>query len=413
MNPKISVIVPVYNTELYLRECMESLLSQSLKEIEFICIDDASTDCSYEILCEYTERDSRIRLIRNPNNAGVGETRNKGIDHARGECLYFMDSDDTLESHALEKLYEQLHINQLDICYFKTYIHYEIDRVECSVYAKKGIISSYSGCCTGPKRMSDFLNNGDFFYYPCLALYNKKFIDNNHLRFAKLKIGEGGLFSISAIIRAKRVAVLDDRLYHYRIRSFSATTSLDAKRDSVFGQFIQYVEVLKLLAKECCPVASQALKQFLEQQVSKVQGHLRNSPKLAEFISSNLDADYERHILAEVCMPSKAYFKGFDSEQEEKILCAHTLIVYGAGLASLDVLCALNALEKEILGFAVTNKPLKTSLYGHHLYMIDELTGYSRQALVIVATNRCYHQEIEEKLKGLGFFQYIMLNIII
>ena len=117
MNPKVSVIVPVYNTQDYLAGCLESLLNQSLSDIEIICIDDASTDQSYDILYKYAKLDRRIRLYRNTENIGVGETRNKGIEYAQGEYLYFMDSDDILSEHALRIIYKKMASEQLDICF--------------------------------------------------------------------------------------------------------------------------------------------------------------------------------------------------------------------------------------------------------------------------------------------------------
>ena len=92
--PKVSVLVAVYNSSRYLTQCLDSLLSQTLRDIEVICIDDASTDDSYEILTSYASRDSRIRLLRNTVNIGQALSRNRGIDIALGQYTCFLDSDD-------------------------------------------------------------------------------------------------------------------------------------------------------------------------------------------------------------------------------------------------------------------------------------------------------------------------------
>ncbi len=103
MTPVLSVIVPVYNAAPWLRECLDSLLSQSLREIEILCVDDGSTDESPAILRDYAAKDARLRLLRQENR-GAGAARNAGIEAAAGEYLYFMDADDTVTPEGLERL---------------------------------------------------------------------------------------------------------------------------------------------------------------------------------------------------------------------------------------------------------------------------------------------------------------------
>ena len=101
---KVSIIVPVYNTEKYLPKCLSSLISQSLPEIEIITIDDGSTDNSYQILLEYAQKDSRIKVLQQENSK-QGAARNRGVEIAQGEYIGFVDSDDWIDSDFFEKLY--------------------------------------------------------------------------------------------------------------------------------------------------------------------------------------------------------------------------------------------------------------------------------------------------------------------
>lgn len=104
--PKVSVIIPVYNAEKYLRECLDSVVNQTLEEIEVICVDDGSTDGSLDILYEYEEKDSRVKVLKQKNqHAGVA--RNAGIDIAQGEYVHFLDSDDYLTLNAYEVLFQK------------------------------------------------------------------------------------------------------------------------------------------------------------------------------------------------------------------------------------------------------------------------------------------------------------------
>ena len=103
MTPKVSVIVPVYNTKKYLPKCLDSLIAQTLKDIEIICINDASTDGSLKILQEYALRDNRIKIIDFKQNKGAGAARNTGIDTATGEYIGFVESDDFVDEHMLDR----------------------------------------------------------------------------------------------------------------------------------------------------------------------------------------------------------------------------------------------------------------------------------------------------------------------
>jgi len=117
-SPKVSVIIPIYNTEPYLRECLESAVNQTLRDIEIICVNDGSTDGSPAILNEYADKDRRIKII-NQENKGAGAARNAGLQTAVGEYLSFLDSDDYFMNSMLEKAYKKAKKNDADIVAFK------------------------------------------------------------------------------------------------------------------------------------------------------------------------------------------------------------------------------------------------------------------------------------------------------
>ena len=112
--PKISVLIPIYNVEKYLRECLESLVNQTFQDIEFICINDGSTDSSLKILEEYAQKDSRIKII-NKENSGYGASMNMGLDAASGEYIGIVESDDFVSSNMFEDLYNLAEKNNADI----------------------------------------------------------------------------------------------------------------------------------------------------------------------------------------------------------------------------------------------------------------------------------------------------------
>ena len=137
---KVSIVIPVYNVQKYLHECLDSLINQTLKDIEIICINDGSTDNSLNILKEYALKDSRIKVI-DKENEGQGIARNLGIELAQGEFIGFVDPDDWLEPEMLEMMYNQAKVlfSQVVICDYKKY--FEDDNKYCDVNIFRKAIS--------------------------------------------------------------------------------------------------------------------------------------------------------------------------------------------------------------------------------------------------------------------------------
>ena len=119
---KVSIVIPVYKVEKYLPACLDSVLSQSLQDIEVICIDDASPDRCPEMLDEYAARDARVRVLHLPENHQQGYGRNRGTEMARGKYVYFLDSDDMITPEALEELYALAEKDRLDCIYFDSQV---------------------------------------------------------------------------------------------------------------------------------------------------------------------------------------------------------------------------------------------------------------------------------------------------
>lgn len=122
--PKISVLIPVYNVEKYLESCLESIINQTEKDIEIICVEDASTDNSRKILEEYQQKDARIRIIEHENNAGLCKTRKDGVLAATGEYIMFVDSDDYIECNACKELYDMIQEAKVDVLQYGTILEY-------------------------------------------------------------------------------------------------------------------------------------------------------------------------------------------------------------------------------------------------------------------------------------------------
>lgn len=219
---KVSVIIPVYNTEKYLKECLDSIVNQSLEDIEIICIDDGSTDNSLEILREYAENDSRFKIFSQENN-GQGSARNYGLDVAKGEYIYFMDSDDFIELNTLSDCYDEASKNNLDFLMFQL-INY--DESKKSLYQDNDYDMPNVGDLVADNVFSYADLNHLIFQVavsPVNKLYSKKFLDDINVRFPEDVIFEDNVFFWNVFLNAKRIKFLKHH-YYIRRRHSSSTT---------------------------------------------------------------------------------------------------------------------------------------------------------------------------------------------
>ena len=207
--PKVSVIIPVYNTEQYLARCLDSLLNQTLKDIEIICVDDGSTDKSPKILDEYAFQDNRI-LVIHKENSGAGDSRNRGLDVAHGKYVCFVDSDDWIDSDFLEKLFFRASADNLDWVKGNVFLEYSKFRRLSNLHKeihKQLALGKNMACCLSRDWWS--------------ILYKKEIIEKYNLKFTNYHLAEDTLFLISYLCYAEKFALVDETYYHYFQRSNS------------------------------------------------------------------------------------------------------------------------------------------------------------------------------------------------
>lgn len=201
---KVSVIIPVFNAENYLRRCLDSVCNQTLPDIEIICINDASTDKSYEILQEYAQNFSNLIVHNLVQNQGESAARNAGLALAQGEYLAFVDNDDAIDLNFYEKLYDKARQNNADIC------------------KGQAIEISYSGQAQEVKQLSEGANKVAFIAYWWTALYKRSLIVENKISFScDHPLGGDLLFMNQAVIAAKDLQLVDGVYYHYYRREDS------------------------------------------------------------------------------------------------------------------------------------------------------------------------------------------------
>ena len=243
----LSVIIPVYNVENYLNECLDSVTSQTLDDVEIICIDDGSTDNSPYILKEYQKKDSRIKIITK-ENGGQATARNLGIKEAQGEYITFVDSDDFIEPTMFEKLYTKAKDNNLDIamCKIATYDN-QTEEIKNNVwYYMLGVFRDFE---------KDIFNHKDTKEFTChiaVTPYNKIYkttlLKENNILFPEGLIFEDEKFFYDTYLRAKRVSIVDEFLYYYRINRKGST--VDTIKDNDFSDIVPISKLIRETFKE-------------------------------------------------------------------------------------------------------------------------------------------------------------------
>lgn len=239
--PKVSIIVPVYNVEQYLKRCLDSLTRQTFKDMEIIVIDDGSGDFTAELVRSYASKDNRIKPIIKNRNDGQGFCRNIGIRAAIGKYIAFVDSDDWLEPGAIEKLYNKAEEFKAEVINFNSRVIKPNKTTESDIISRMGsfvnknlqpqydssneVYYSYNWHDIKPEeRLHHSTTCWEFFYL-------RDFLVRNNVRFSESRVGEDNLFAIMTVVLAKKIYAISDVLYNYCHRASSVETN---KSDYVF-----------------------------------------------------------------------------------------------------------------------------------------------------------------------------------
>lgn len=227
----VSIIVPIYNTENFLRECIESILNQSYKDIELILVDDGSKDGSLVLCDDYKRRDKRIKVITK-KNTGVSDTRNVGVAASKGTYICFVDSDDVVKPTYVETLLEGVTAEGVDVAYCNFEHLYENRRIPKEPRLASGV---YTFAELESKIIDDGKLSGVLFGSAWMAIYKKSIIDNYDIKFnPKIKINEDGIFNIEYCMKSAKIQMLSEA-YLYEYRRDSSVTKKLVSPDNIFA----------------------------------------------------------------------------------------------------------------------------------------------------------------------------------
>lgn len=243
-NIKVSVILPVYGVAAYIEKCAQSLMNQTLQEIEFLFVDDHGPDNSIELLKQTIKghaREKQFRILTPEHNLGAGMARNYAIPEANGEYIAFVDSDDWIEPDMFETLYAEAHAQgDADLCYCQQFKDFEDHSAETMIL-KNPVVEP--GVFTYEKK-AFFLTH--YVSYFTTFLFKRSFVEQRAVRFPEDRSADDSFFLACALMTASSIARVDKPFYHYLIRPGSVTTTKDSvkykKRLMVFSKLMAYAK---------------------------------------------------------------------------------------------------------------------------------------------------------------------------
>ena len=230
----VSIIIPVYNVEQYIAECLDSVIHQTYRGLEIICVDDKSTDRSAEILRDYSQKDHRITVIQNQRNLGQASSRNIGLATATGDYILFLDSDDWLDTRTVEKCLACIEQTQADFVGFGLQQHIldhnqvALDCVCNTTQIVQGKIDAYMFSKIGVT--------------VCTKFFRRSFLSEYGIKFPEGRLYEDNAFSWICCVCARTVSLMPDCFYHYRKRANSTMTTT---HENTLVKNLDLIEVLQ------------------------------------------------------------------------------------------------------------------------------------------------------------------------
>ena len=414
-NPLISIVIPVYNTEQYLEDCLLSVLEQEEKNIEIICVNDGSTDLSSDILEEFASIDARIKIISQENH-GLAYARNTAFPYVKGKYLLYLDSDDMLRQGTLTELLHVAEEYKTNIVCFDAECRFmpgiEFDAVKDKYYWKK---ISY-GFSNGKEMFARMYTQERFTDSACLMFINREWLVEQGITFYNGILYEDCLFSVQCMMKADRVFHVNKKYYIYRVRNNSIMTSNSFRAENLYSRVLELQKFIEIYKNE----------EFTEYQqvafVKWIRGIIASIGRISKGIS---DIELERlfhmpnakQLMLELELASvpwdKPYKKDLMRDKLVRLKNDLDIIIYGAGIRGKRLLEYFYLLDNavRVKGFVVTeqnNQPKK--IRNMPVYCLDQGYVIDEKAFIIISFRGEEAVLLKNALEEKGYKNILVLD---
>lgn len=352
---KLSIIIPIYNCEPYLKQCLYSICKQKVSELQIICIDDCSKDNSLQILLEVQKQYRCIQILQNASNLGQAASRNIGLLHAEGEYIMFVDADDYIAENILPKLLLFMDETQVDIAMYDCYMFLDTgfkEKLDCNARIRKNIYVQQKGI----QMLCALISNHEMSGIVCGSIYKKKYLNDFSIKFIDRGQHEDVSYIFEALLYAPQATYFHEIVYYYRQRKTSTLHMPNYKK--LLTGLIEGFDVMQNTWNEYKTRNGDEkqyefyINEYLNQIVDLIENRYVNY--LAEN-GGKVDADiFEKMSRFSVLLPNEIY-KYFDMDVLAEIKEAHQVIIYGAGYLAKKVYILLEKNGITVDAFCVTS----------------------------------------------------------
>lgn len=402
----VSIIIPAYNVQEYIDECINSVCTQTYSKIEIICVDDNSQDDTMMHIEELKKKDDRIIVLRNESTKGPAYSRNKGLEVASGKYIYFLDSDDYIVENTIESLIFLADMFETECIFFDSYLQLETkmlgtQKVEYDLYnIDKKVM-------TGQKLFTIMMNSNVFSSSVWRQFWKREFLAENDIRFDdRLPSCEDAPFTVQAILRGKRMMVVNNKFHVYR--KHEGTLISDVTPRKSIALFQAYCLVLKeLLNNRYEKVTEYALEKRCQQLlITARRMYIRNRSQISE---SDFADGFERHLFGYLLKGKDDNLLKIDRATIKLIKSYPKIIIYGDSRYAMDILYTMEKLNINVFGFAVTDKRgRKSDIAGIKIMEIEAYKMYREEAVILIGViDKKNKSDIMKTLNAYGFSNYI------
>lgn len=400
----VSIIIPVYNAEKYLRQCIDSLLKQTYSYFELICVDDGSTDSSFEMLKEYEKQDGRIRVARQKNQY-AGAARNNGMEQAKGKYLLFLDADDFFEENMLEWVINRAEKEETEVLVFNVF---QYDNVSNQVINTAWNPLKREMFGEGIKSAEDIADI--IFEFTTPAPWNKlflrEFVEKNRIRFQNLQRTNDLYFVFTALSCARKIGILDKKLLYYRDNNVHSLQGSGEETPTIFA------EALLALKNDLESRGKwhRFQRSFMNMALAICLYNLNNMKNVKSYnvLFDALKNEIFRDLGLDIGI--------VDDELRKNICDKKNIIVYGAGTIAKTLtrfLLTICEYDKNKIFIVVTNLSNNTdNICEIEVQSIDNLSSERKQDLIIVAVaEEKMQKEIKKEIINRGFGRSVALDL--
>lgn len=399
----VSVIVPVYNVEKYLAECLDSILSQEFDSMEIICVEDGSSDNSLKILEFFSQKYTQIKVIKHNKNRGLAAARNTGLKCATGKYVLFVDSDDLLARNALNVLYKEAEHKNVDVVYFDIMKFYD-SILNCEEISKT-IWNSFDGIYKGREFFCMTMKNDEYRCEACRQFIRREFLLEHKICFLDSILHEDILFSFCTLMEVQKVSVLRAKLYYYRQRENSITKTKNIKRAQslfvILGEIFIYWKTHKFTEEESFYIGKRWESLYRTYKLYLAYGD--NSMEL------ECGDKVDKEIYKIINSSEKKWLKIADLPLN-RIKALENVIVYGAGKAAKQIVEYLREKDVEVKCIMVESmKDNPSKFCGINVYEAGECLKFRDKSVVIIGVTSKRSMGIKDTLRNNGFKNIIQL----